>query len=119
MRLTNWLLGIVLGALMGGLALEVGVLDLLLAAPVFVWAAREASRPTGLAGVFIGAGVGQIGLLALAGARCAGANQAGAGFVETCYMPDQTPYLVVAVLLAVIGLALTVFVIFRRRSVAG
>jgi hypothetical protein len=119
MRLTNWLLGIVLGAFAGGSALVVGAFAFLLAVPALVWASREVSRPAGLAGLLLGAGLGQAGLFAFAEARCAGSNQAAAGVFESCSSPDLIPYLAVAGVLVALGIAMSIIVTLRRRQVAG
>lgn len=100
MRVTHWLLGIVLGAFVGGFVLEAGVLALLLLVPVLVWSAREAQRPFGLSGAALGVGAGFGGLLALADIRCAAD--------VSCSMPDQTGYLAVAAVLVAAGGALAV-----------
>ena len=100
MRLTHWLLGIVLGAFVGGSALEAGILALLVLVPGLVWAVREAARPLGLAGLLVGIGVGVGGLLALASARCAADL--------SCSMPDQTPSFVFVLALLAGGASLTV-----------
>lgn len=92
---------------------------MLLVAPVLAWALREGTRPAGLAGLLVGAALGQVGLLALAQVRCAGASRASQGIVETCSSPDLAPYSVVAGLVGGVGLALTASVIarWRRRTV--
>lgn len=96
MRLTDWLLGLVLGVFAGGLMLEAGTLVLLLVLPALVWAAREPCRPLGLAGFVAGIGVGMGGLVAWADARCAAD--------PSCYMPDDlTPWFVLAAILIVAG----------------
>jgi len=115
MRLTHWLLGIVLGAFAGGFALEAGILALLLVVPGLVWAAREPTRPVGLAGLLVGVGVGAGGLFALADARCAAFNHVADGIVRSCTSPDATPYLVVALGLVGVGASLTL-VGLRRTS---
>jgi len=108
MRLTHWLLGIMLGAFAGGFALAAGILALLLGVPGLVWAAREPTRPVGLAGLLVGVGVGVGGLFALADARCAAFSSAADGIVQSCASPDATPYLAVVLLLVAVGASLTV-----------
>jgi hypothetical protein len=115
MRLTHWLVGVVLGAVGGGSALIVGVLALLVLVPGLVWTARETTRPLGLAGLLVGVGVGAGGLLATADGRCAAFNATAIGVVQSCSSPDATPYLAVALLLVVAGAVLTV-VGLRRTS---
>jgi hypothetical protein len=101
MRLTQPLLGLVLGVFAGGLVLEAGILVLLLVLPALVWAAREPRRPLGLAGFVAGIGVGIGGLLAWAVAQCAAD--------PSCSMPgDPTPWFVLAATLIVAGALLAV-----------
>lgn len=108
MRLTHWLLGIVLGTFAGGSALEAGVLAVLVVVPSLVWAGREPTRPLGLAGFLVGVGIAVGGLLALANARCAAD--------PSCSMPvDPTPYFVFALALLAGGASLTVLGL-RRAS---
>ena len=83
-----------------------------------MWAAREPARPLGLAGLLIGLGAGVAGLFALATARCAASNSAVDGFVQSCSSPDATPYLVFALVLIVLGGALTVLGLGRARHTA-
>jgi hypothetical protein len=109
------MVGVVLGAGGGGSALIIGVVALLVLAPGLVWAARESTRPLGLAGLLVGIGVGAGGLLAAAGSDCAAFNTATVGVVQSCYSADVTPYLAVALLLVVAGAVLTV-VGLRRTS---
>jgi hypothetical protein len=118
MRLTHWMVGVVLGAVGGGSALIVGVLALLVLVPGLVWTARETTRPLGLAGLLVGVGVGAGGLLATADGRCAAFNATAIGVVQSCSSPDATPYLAVALLLVVAGAVLTV-VGLRRTSRSG
>jgi hypothetical protein len=115
MRLTHWVVGVVLGAVGGGSALIVGVAAVLVLVPGLVWAAREPTRPLGLAGLLVGIGVGAGGLLAAAGDRCAVFNTTTVGVVQSCYSADVTPYLAVALLLVMAGAVLTV-VALRRTS---
>jgi hypothetical protein len=107
MRLTHWVLGIVLGAFAGGSALVIGVLALLLVVPGLVWAAREPARPLGLAGLLVGVGMGVGGLFAMADARCAAFNSAANGIVQSCSSPDSTPYLTFALVLVAVGALVT------------
>jgi uncharacterized membrane protein YidH (DUF202 family) len=102
------MVGVVLGAVGGGSALIVGVVALLVLVPSLVWAAREATRPLGLAGLLVGAAVGAGGLLAAAGGGCAAFNATTTGVVQSCYAADVTPYLAVALLLVAVGVVLTV-----------
>lgn len=113
MRVLSWLLGIALGLIAGGAALEAGVLVLLLLVPAVVWASREKSRPLGLGGLIIGLGAGMAGLLALADARCAGSSVSGPNYASGCVAPDITPYVVVAAALVVIGAAVTLATLRR------
>ena len=115
MRLTHWMVGVVLGAVTGGSALIVGVVAVLVLVPGLVWAAREPTRPLGLAGVLVGIGAGAGGLLAAADNRCAAFNAATLGVVQSCHSVDVTPYLTVALLLVTMGVVLTV-VALRRSS---
>jgi hypothetical protein len=115
MRLTPWLVGVVLGAVGGGSALIVGVVALLVLFPGLVWAARETTRPLGLAGLLVGVGVGAGGLLAVADGRCAAFNATTTGIVQSCYSADATPHLAVALLLIVAGAVLTL-VALRRTT---
>ncbi len=80
-----------------------------------VWAAREPTRPLGLAGLLIGVGAGAGGLLALIGNPCAAFNATTVGAVQSCYSADPTPYLAAALLLVVAGAAMSV-VGLRRTS---
>jgi hypothetical protein len=115
MRSVSWLVGIALGVIAGGATLVAGVvLALLVLVPGLVWAARERARPLGLGGLLLGLGLGVAGLLALANARCAASNSSGPGYFSECTAPDLTPYLAVAAVLAVIGAALSLFVLARR-----
>ena len=114
MRLTHWMVGVVLGAVGGGSALIVGVVAVLVLVPGLVWAAREPTRPLGLAGLLVGVGVGTGGLLAAADGRCAAFNATTMGVVQSCYSADVTPYLAVALLLVAAGAVLTV--VARRRT---
>ena len=106
MRLTDWLLGLALGALTGGLVLEAGVSVLLVVVPALIWAARERTRPLGLAGLLVGVGVGVAGLLAWADARCSADPSCTIG-------TDPTPYFVLAVGLIVVGAVLTLLAVRR------
>jgi hypothetical protein len=118
MRLTHWLVGVVLGAVGGGSALIVGVVALLVLVPGLVWAAREPTRPLGLAGLLVGIGAGAGGLLAAAGCRGAAFNTTTMSVVHSCHLADVTPYLAVALLLVVAGAVLTVVALRRtNRSV--
>ena len=114
MRLTHWMVGVMLGAVGGGSALIVGAVALLVLVPGLVWAAREPTRPLGLAGLLVGVGVGAGGLLEAAGGRCAAFNETTMGVVQSCSSTDATPYLVVALLVVVAGAVLTV--VARRRT---
>lgn len=107
MRLTHWIVGVVLGAMGGGSALIVGVVALLVLVPGLIWAAREPTRPLGLAGLLVGIGAAAGGLLAVAGGGCAAFNTTTVGVVQSCYSADTTPYLAVALLLVVAGAVLT------------
>jgi hypothetical protein len=115
MRLTHWVLGIVLGAFAGGSALVIGVLALLLVVPGLVWAARETARPLGFAGLLVGVGVAFGGLLAMADARCAAFNSSANGIVQSCSSPDATPFLTFAVAWVAVG-ALVTLVGLRRTG---
>ncbi len=110
-RLTHWLLGVALGALAGGFMLEAGVLALLLIVPVLVWGSRETTRPLGLAGFVVGIGGGMAGLLAFADHRCAAD--------PSCWMPDQTPCFLVALVLVAGGALLTLLGQRGRAASAG
>ena len=114
MRLTHWMVGGVLGAVGGGSTLIVGVVAVLVLVPGLAWAAREPTRPLGLAGLLVGVGVGTGGLLAAADGRCAAFNATTRGVVQSCSSLDATPYLAVALLLVVAGAVLTV--VARRRT---
>lgn len=116
MRAVSWLLGIALGLIAGGAALEAGVLVLLLLIPAMVWASREKARPLGLGGLIIGLGAGMAGLLALANARCAASNVSGPNHYSGCVAPDITPLLVVATALVVIGAAVSLVALIRRPA---
>lgn len=118
MRLTHWMVGVMLGAVGGGSALIVGVLALLVLVPGLVLAAPEPTRPLGLAGLLVGIGGGAGRLLAAADGRCAAFNATTIGVVQSCSSPDATPYLVVALLLVVAGAVLT-GVGLQRRSRSG
>ena len=111
-RLTHWLLGIVLGAITGGSALVAGVLALIVVVPVLVWAAREPGRPFGLAGLLVGVGLGVGGLFAMADARCAAFDSTA---IQSCSSPDATPYVVFAVALMAVGASLTIVGLRRAR----
>jgi hypothetical protein len=116
MRVVSWLLGIALGLIAGGAALEAGVLVLLLLVPAIVWASREKARPLGLGGLIIGLGAGMAGLLAFANARCAASNVSGPNYYSGCVAPDITPFLVVAAALVVIGSAVSLIALIRRPA---
>ncbi len=109
MRSTNPLLGLALGILIGGLLLEAGMLVLLALVPFLIWAAREPTRPLGLAGLLAGMGVGIGGLLAWADARCSADPSCTIG-------TDPTPYFVVSAVLALAGAVLAVLAVRRLRS---
>ena len=110
------LLGIALGLIAGGAALEAGVLVLLLLIPAILWASREKARPLGLGGLIVGLGAGMAGLLALANARCAASNVSGPNYSSACVAPDITPFLVVAAALVVFGAAVTLVALTRRPA---
>jgi uncharacterized membrane protein YidH (DUF202 family) len=114
----SWLLGIALGLIAGGAVLEAGVLALLLLVPAGVWASRESGRPLGAGGLIIGLGGGMAGLLALANARCAAENVSGPNRVSECFMPDITPYLVLAVALVVVGTGVSLLGLVRGGRTA-
>ena len=116
MRLTHWVVGVVLGAVGGGSALIVGVAAVLVLVPGLVWAAREPTRPLGLAGLLVGIGVGAGGVLAAAGDRCAVFNTTTVSVVQSCYSADVTPYLAVALLLLLMAGAVLTVVALRRTS---
>jgi hypothetical protein len=119
MRLRHWMVGVVLGAAGGGSALSVGVVALLVLIPGLVWAARESTRPLGLAGLLVGVGVGAGGVLAAAGYRCVVAFTVPAGgSVESCSSADATPYLALALLLVMAGAVLTGVGLRRTRGSA-
>ena len=118
MRVVSWFLGIALGMIAGGAVLVGGVLALLLLVPVLVWAAREAARPFGLGGLFIGLGAGIAGLLAIANARCAASNVSGPNYTSECVAPDLTALFAAAAVLAATGVAVSLLAIARRRSPA-
>lgn len=109
MRRSDWLLGLALGALSGGLMLEAGVLVALVILPALVWAAREEARPLGLAGLLVGVGVGVGGLLAWADARCSADPSCTIG-------TDPTGYFVLAAGLTAVGAVLTVLALRRART---
>lgn len=109
MRLTDWLLGVALGTLTGGLLLEAGVLVLLVVVPALIWSARERARPLGLAGWLIGLGLGVGGLLAWADARCSADPSCTIG-------TDPAPYFVFAVGLIGVGAVLTLIALRRSGS---
>jgi hypothetical protein len=115
MRLSHWVLGVVLGVLVGGTTLVMGTLGLLVVVPAIIWAAFERARPFGLAGLLVGLGVGVVGLLAAAAARCAGLDASADGLVHGCSGPDLTPLLAFSVALIAIGVAVT-FVGLRRTG---
>ena len=115
MRLRHWVLGILFGAAGAGAALVAGVVALLVLVPGVVWAAREPTRPLGLAGLLVGVGAGAGGLIALIGNPCAAFDATTVGVVGSCYSADTIPYLTAAVLLVAAGAALSV-VGFRRIS---
>ena len=110
------MVGVVLGAVGGGSALIVGVAAVLVLVPGLVWAAREPTRPLGLAGLLVGIGVGAGGVLAAAGDRCAVFNTTTVGVVQSCYSADVTPYLAVALLLLLMAGAVLTVVALRRTS---
>jgi hypothetical protein len=119
MRLRHWMVGVMLGAVAGASALIVGMVALLVLVPGLVWAAREPTRPLGLAGLLVGIGVGAGGLLAAAGGGCDVAFTVPAGVsAESCYSVDLTPYLAVALLLVVAGAVLTGVGLRRTRGSA-
>ncbi len=118
MRLTHWMVGVVLGAVAGGSALIIGVVAVLVLVPGLVWADREPTRPLGLGGLLVGVGVGAGGLLAAAVRGCAAFNATTTGVVQSCYSADVTPYLAVTLLLVVAGVVLTV-VALQRTSRSG
>lgn len=111
---TSWLLGVALGMFIGGFSLEAGMLALLVALPALVWALRSRTRASALGGLFLGAGTGQLGLLALAQMRCV--STSGPGFGSSCTGPDLTPYVVAAAVLIAIGVAISLVAI--RYSVS-
>jgi hypothetical protein len=119
MRLTHWLLGIVLGAIVGGSALALGVFALLVAVPCLVWTYGEQARPLGLAGLLIGAAAGGGGLFALADARCSSFRSAGEAVLQSCSAPDATPYLAFAFALIAVGATLTILGLGRASRPAG
>jgi hypothetical protein len=119
MRLTHWLMGTVLGAIVGGSGLALGVFGLLVAVPCLVWAYGEQARPLGLAGLLIGAAAGGGGLFALADARCSSVRSAGEAVLQSCSAPDATPYLVLAFALIGVGATLTIFGLRRTSRAAG
>lgn len=118
MRVVSWLLGIALGLIAGGAALEAGVLVLLLLVPAIVWASREKARPLGLGGLIIGLGAGMAGLLALADPRCAASNVSGPNYNSGCIAPDITPLVLVAALVA-IGAAVSLVALRRSADALG
>ena len=115
MRLRHWVLGTLFGAAGAGAALVVGFVALLVLVPGVAWAARETTRPLGLAGLLFGVGAGAGGLIELIGNPCAAFNATTVGAVQSCDSADATPYLIAALLLVVAGAALSV-VGLRRTS---
>ena len=113
MLLSRWVLGLALGAIAGGSALIAGILALLLAVFILVWAARESRRPVGLGGLLVGFGVGLGGLFAMADARCAEFSTTADGIAQGCTAPDAAPFIVVAFLVVAAGVLVT-FVVARR-----
>ncbi len=111
---TNWLLGIALGIFIGGFALEAGILALLAAFPALVWGLRSKARAAAISGLLVGSGIGQIGLIGLEQMRCT--NVSGPDFGSFCTPPDLTPYLIEALVLAAVGLAIGLATVRRTLS---
>jgi hypothetical protein len=111
---TNWALGIVLGILAGGFMLEGGILALLLLVPAVVWAARSRTAALSLSGLLIGIGIGIIGLIGFANARCV--NTSGPNFATFCTPPDLDPYVVASAIFVLLGIAVAVVRLRRARQ---
>jgi hypothetical protein len=110
---TNWALGVVLGILAGGFTLEGGVLALLLLIPALVWAARSRTPSLSLSGLLIGIGIGVIGLIGFANARCV--NISGPNFSTSCTPPDLDPYVVASAVFVLLGIGVAAIRIGRAR----
>jgi hypothetical protein len=108
MRVTTWILGLVLGFVVAAGFLLAGGLALILLIPALIWAGLERLRPTALAGVLTGMGLGAAGLITLSQANCLRFNSGtGVGLIQSCTGPDLTWYYAVALVFAIGGIALT------------
>lgn len=119
MRLTHWVLGLVLGAVASGSALAIGVFALLLVVPALIWSARESTRPLGFAGLLIGVGVGVGVLFAMANARCAAFNSSGNDFAQGCTSPEAWPFVAFVAVVVAVGALLTLVGLRRPSQFAG
>jgi hypothetical protein len=107
-----WLLGLVLGVLVGFLGFEFPSLALGLFAVAAVILGRDVSRAAGLGGLLLGAGSLWIVVLVQAQARCAAFNAVPN---QGCVAPDIAQFLLVAAIAAVIGIGLTLAAARGRR----
>jgi hypothetical protein len=111
---TNWALGVALGIFIGAFALEGGVLVLLLLVPALIWGLRSRTPGAAAGGLFVGAGLGALGLIGLAQSRCV--NVSGPNFSTSCTPPDLTPYVVAAAALIAVGIVLAAAAAWRVRT---
>jgi hypothetical protein len=108
MRMPTWILGLLFGFFVAAAFLLAGGIALILLVPALAWAALDRLRPTALAGVLLGTGLGAAGLITLSQANCLRFNAAsGGGLIQSCTGPDLTWYYAVAFVFALVGVALT------------
>jgi hypothetical protein len=112
-RRTDWLAGLVVGAVAGVLTLIFPILGLGIALVFGLLIIRRARRLPALGGLFLGLGAAWVGLLVRAQLACQ-AFDAEPG--QECIQPDIGPWLAVGGVFVAIGVVATVVAALRRQG---
>jgi hypothetical protein len=110
-RRTDWLAGLVVGALAGVLTLIFPTLGWGIALVFGLLILRRGRRLPAFGGLFLGLGAAWVGLLVRAELACR-AFDAEPG--QECIQPDIGPWLAVGAMFVAIGIVATVVAVFRR-----
>lgn len=97
--LTHWFLGLLVGGVAGIAPLALGVLGLLLAVPVLLWALVDRPRGVALGGALVGIGATWFVVLGRVIQACAGPNTA----TEGCVGPDLSGLILLPIVTLVAG----------------
>jgi hypothetical protein len=104
------LAGFVVGAASGFVSLELPPLGWMIGVAFLIGALGSSRRVAAIAGLVSGFGVAWIAVLGLAHQACVDFNSPGHGCVE----PDLSPWLVPAILMVLLGVALLAILALRR-----